>query len=298
VVDSGVDPNEVPVVGGHNLVEGELNIDHGDNGTGHGTHVAGIIAHLQAGAPPALAPSAEIFSYRVAGAGSKRVDGYWVSFGVVQAAKDGCHLVNLSVSCPGYDEVLRRTDVHALENGMVLFGAAGNGWGATVTIPASLPNTFAVTALGRDGTYPNGSLEDGFVGPRPQVGPPDFLAAFSNTSPSNTVRLIAPGVGILSVRPGGGYGPLSGTSQACAVATAAAARALTNTTWLTHPADSARATAMKNHLLGAAKSIGLSLDYEGAGILGSSTQASQVSPAATAVAEVPRRRRLPRRFQL
>jgi subtilisin len=268
VVDTGIDPAEVPVAGGWNYVNGEANSDHGDNGTGHGTHIAGIIASSRHGAPQGLAPSAEIFSYRVFSANSmKRASSFSVGFALQRAFMDGCHLVNLSLGGLAYDEMIRDTDVWAAEQGLVLFAAAGNDWGGTVAIPAALHNVLAVTALGRDGTFPYGSLEAAYDGTRSATASTDFLAAFSNTLPHNTVDLIAPGTGILSVRPGGGYGPLSGTSQACAVATAAAARALTNSSWLTAPADLARSTGIKNQLLGTAKSVGLPMNLEGYGML-------------------------------
>jgi len=267
IVDSGIDPGEVPVAGGLNCVLGESDTDHSDNGTGHGTHIAGIIANSQNGAPSGLAPSAEIFSFRAMAANTTKFASFPMMNGVTEAVRHGCHLINLSLGNLPRDDALRDTAAWAVEHGAVLLAAAGNDWGGTVTVPASLPDTLAIAALGRDGTYPSGSLEEAHIGPRSATTPSDYLTSFCNTSPSNTIDLIAPGAGILSVRPGGGYGPLSGTSQACAVATGAAARALTNSSLLTASPDKARSDAMKNHLLTSAQSVGLAMDYEGNGLL-------------------------------
>src|SRR6266568_5318230 len=68
VVDTGVGPNkDLKVAGGLNTVVGEKPKDFADNGEGHGSHVAGIIAAR--GKPPAgifgLAPAVTLRSYRV-----------------------------------------------------------------------------------------------------------------------------------------------------------------------------------------------------------------------------------------
>lgn len=266
VVDHGIDAGVVPVAGGTNLVLDEPDDDHGDDGTGHGTHVAGIIANSQTGGPSGLAPAAKIFSYRVFGT---EASSFSVLMAVYAATKvDDCHLINLSIGGLAYDTVLRDMDIWAANHGAVLLAATGNDWGGDVTIPASLSSTLAVAAVGRVGTFPSGSIEEAYIGPRSAIDADNFFAAFANYLPRGAVDLVAPGIGILSVRAGGGYGPLSGTSQACAVATGAAARALTGTSWLTDPANLARSTALKNHLISTARTVGLTpRDLEGSGLL-------------------------------
>ncbi|MGW1954353.1 S8 family serine peptidase [Streptomyces sp. NPDC001920] len=265
VVDHGIDAEMVPVVAGKNLVRGEPEDDYGDDGSGHGTHVAGVIANFLSRGPVGIAPAAEIYSYRVFGANSDEATSFAVLMAVVAAVQQGCHLINLSLGGLAYDANLRELDIWAADRGAILMAAAGNEWGGTITLPAALPNTMAVAAAGRIGTFPADSLEKSFVGPQSVRDPDDFFAAFSNYRPEGAVDLIAPGAGILSAQPGGGYGPRSGTSQACAVATAAAARALTGTQWLTEPPSRQRTTDMKNHLLSNAVPIGLALAHEGAG---------------------------------
>lgn len=266
VVDHGVDGTVVPLAGGRNLIMDESDDDYGDDGTGHGTHIAGVIANTAAGGPQGIAPQAEIFSYRIFSPG-KETTSFEVTMAVRTATDNECHLVNLSIGGFAYDETLRRMDEWAVSKGALMLAAAGNDWGGAVNLPAALPNTLAVAALGRIGTFPAGSLEDAHIGPRSATDPDDFLGSFTSVQPADAIDIIAPGVGILSVRSGGGHGPLSGTSQACAVATGAAARALSCTQWLTDPPDQARWIAMRNHLINNARSVGLTLSQEGAGLL-------------------------------
>ena len=78
--------------------------------------------------------------------------------------------------------------------------------------------------MGRKGTYPPGSHEESDVGSKFGTDRHrQFRARFSN---SGDVSLIAPGVGIISTVPGGGYGVMSGTSMACPAVSGLSARLL------------------------------------------------------------------------
>ncbi len=97
-------------------------------------------------------------------------------------------VVNLSFGGPKKSAVLKRTVDDAWQRGAVVVAAAGNGGTTRPDYPAAYSSVIAVSATDRS----------------------DRLAGFSNRG--NWVDLAAPGVGILSTAPGGGYARQSGTS--------------------------------------------------------------------------------------
>lgn len=267
VIDTGVDLRhpDLTVRGGANTVPGELPADYGDNGVGHGTHVAGIIA--AAGVPPngvrGLAPAAELRSYRVYGANSRTAKTYPIMKALIYAAEEGCHLINLSLGAMPPDDALRDAIIDASQRGAVVIGAAGNNYREAVSVPAvyGMP----VSALGRTGTFPAGAREQGDIATPVGTDPADFVAGFSNIG--SDIAFIAPGVGIVSTVPSG-YAPGRGTSMAAAAATGMAACLLsTRPDLVTMSADQARSAAIRNYLGTAARSMGFGLVYEGYGML-------------------------------
>jgi subtilisin len=272
LIDSGVDYThpDLTVAGGRNTVFGEAPGDFGDNGaSGHGTHLAGIIAANPNSVkrPMGLAPSASIFSYRVFGQGVERTQG---SFAVLRAVihaldHDSCHLLNMSFGPVVPDAIFTEMDEFIWGNGALAFAAAGNTNRGAVTLPAGLPHVAAVAATGRKGTYPLGSLEEADEQGRFGVDPDDYAAAFSPDSLD--IQLAAPGVGVMSTLPGGGYGPWSGTSQASAAASGRAAALLSGSSSLSSPADSSRSARLWSSLFGRLSPLGMGLTLEGGGTL-------------------------------
>lgn len=267
VIDTGVDLNhpDLTVQGGANTVTGEQFNDYGDNGIGHGTHVAGIIA--AAGVPPTgvrgLAPAADLLSFRVYGANTRAAKTYAIMKALIYAADWGCHLINLSLGAIPPDEALRDAIVDASDRGVVVIGAAGNDHRQAVSVPACYGTP--VSALGRTGTFPAGAREQGDIANPVGTDPADFVADFSNIGPD--IDFIAPGVGIVSTVPGG-YAPGRGTSMAAAAATGMAARLLgVRPDLLGMPPDQARSVAFKNYLGTTARSMGFGMMYEGYGML-------------------------------
>ena len=267
VIDTGVSHPDLVVAGGRNTVRGEPCDDYGDNGHGHGTHVAGIIAAR--GTPPngllGLAPGAELHSYRVFGEGSVSATNYAIVKALVFAVDEGCDLVNLSLTTPQPDEVVRDAIADAVDHGVLVLAAAGNDGRQPVAVPAAYEDAVAVTAMGRKGAFPTGCYHESEVGDPSGTDPDSFVAAFSNFG--RDVDLIAPGVGVVSTVPGG-YGPMSGTSMACPAVAGIAARLLSQDPQFAQlPRDRDRMRYMWRALSLTATPMGVGFDYEGNGLL-------------------------------
>lgn len=202
MLDSGADLSH-PLLKGHlgrgvNLLrEGEPPSDE----NGHGTHVAGIIA-LAGGAwadclraPTLVIHPVKIFDQTGYGRIADIVKGlYW-------CAEQGMEIINLSF---GTDMKTSRALQRAIRDveraGLLLVGAAGNdGREGNVDFPGRYGEVLAVSACTRS----------------------DSLAPFS--SMGDEIDMIAPGAGVISLAPGGGFIRMSGTSMAAPHVTAAAA---------------------------------------------------------------------------
>lgn len=268
VVDTGVARGhpDLVVAGGRNTVVGEKPGDYADNGEGHGTHVAGIIAGR--GTPPrgfrGLAPSAELRSYRVFPKGRSEASNYAIAKALDAATRDRCDLINLSLGGGAPDPVVRAAIEDARNHGALVLAAAGNEGRAPVSFPASDSLALAVSATGREETFPADSVEALEVAPPRGTDRKNFLAAFSNVGVE--MDLTAPGVGIVSTWPDG-YAALSGTSMACPAATGAAAALLSRErALLARPRDAERSARMAARLLDAACVLGFGPRYEGQGM--------------------------------
>jgi len=247
VIDTGVGPHpDLTVGGGANAVQGEARGDYEDNGVGHGTHVAGIIAgHAAAGAPLGAAPAASLWSGRVFGADGGDATNYSIMKAMILATEDDCDLLNLSLAANDVDTVLQDAIADAIDQGAVVFAAAGNDGRQGLAYPARCAGAVAVTAYGESGAYPADTPHDAEAG-SPQA-PPEFFANFSNWGAG--VGFVGPGVGVISTAVGGGYAVRSGTSMACAATTGRAARLLAGApALLAQVRDHARSVAIQNLL--------------------------------------------------
>ncbi|MFZ5814572.1 MAG: S8 family serine peptidase [Bacillota bacterium] len=206
--------------------------DSGDDGNGHGTHVAGTIGALDnSDGVVGVAPGARIWAIKVltdSGSGSFAM----IVAGVDQVAANAgsIEVANMSLGGQGESQALQDAIANAVGLGVVFVVAAGNsdadiyGDGDYSTkgdnyIPASYPEVMTVSALADS----NGSA--GGDGPDTSYGPDDTLATFSNfstsvaggnpvTSPGAGIDVAAPGVDIRSTYKDGGYATASGTSMA------------------------------------------------------------------------------------
>jgi subtilisin family serine protease len=233
VLDTGVDRQHTALAGkllpGFNFVDG--NSDPSEVGSaanpyfGHGTHVAGLVA--------LVAPDARIMPVRILDADG--VGNAWVLAQAMLYAvdpdgnpdtDDGAHVINLSLSS------LTKTDLFATVAKLVSCnsgGPGGNAAGGVGTLGdkarcTGFGGAVVVAAAGNRASdkqeYPAAESSTALlsVGASNSSG---WLAGFSNHG--GWIELAAPGQGITSTVPGGGYATWSGTSMAAPLASGAAA---------------------------------------------------------------------------
>ena len=160
---------------------------------GHGTHLAGIIGASinNSTGISGIAPNARIMAVKVldsTGYGSYAQ----VSEGIVYATDMGAKIINLGFGGIGSSEYLQNAVNYAVNHGVLVVAASGNGGTDVPYYPAAYPGVIAVSALGEKLTW----------------------APFSSIGAH--ISLSAPGTGIYSTMRGGGYAQLSGSSQSSA----------------------------------------------------------------------------------
>jgi hypothetical protein len=174
--------------------DGSTNPADWNDGHGHGTHCAGIVAAInnEIGAV-GVAPGANLWGVKVLGD-----DGSGYTSDIIQGIQwcttHGIEVASMSFGGGGTAS-LQSACQAAYDAGVLLVAAAGNDYGGPVTYPAAYSSVLAVSAVGQN---PDGSI---------------YLAGFSNVGPQ--IELAAPGVNIYSTFKDGGYQTWSGTSMAC-----------------------------------------------------------------------------------
>jgi hypothetical protein len=204
VLDTGVDLNHPALAGriaqGFDFVDNDADPSESgvygqDYGFGHGTHVAGLIA--------LAAPEAKIMPLR-----TLKPDGtgtIWAQAEALRYARDqGADVINLSFSFSTPSKLLN--DILADVTCTV---------GLSADCLASVrPGAVVVAAAGNSSTsvpqYPAATVVSGVIAVAASTEA-DTLASFSNYGV--WVDMAAPGEGILSSVPGGGYATWSGTSM-------------------------------------------------------------------------------------
>ena len=187
VIDGGVNYSHPAfggkVVSGYDYVNEDSDAfdEEGGDNTGHGTFVAGIV-HL-------VAPDAEIHAYRVSET-SGNSDGYLVAEAILQAVKEGCQVINLSMVMKQEHSAIADAIAYARAHNVLVVVAAGNEQLEDPVYPASDPNVIAVAAVD--------SL--------------DLLASFSRFGAD--IDLCAPGTNVYSPYTGTDYAWWEGTSFA------------------------------------------------------------------------------------
>jgi subtilisin family serine protease len=153
-----------------------------DEMSGHGTHVAGIIAEV--------APEADLLPITVLNSDGIG-DAFYVAAGIYAAIDEGATVLNLSLSSTYDARVVAEATSYAADQGVLVVAAAGND---DREEPAEFPSIYSdVVSVAA-------------------TGPDDAKADFSNFH--QRVDLSAPGTEIVSAFPGGSYVVWSGTSMA------------------------------------------------------------------------------------
>jgi serine protease AprX len=194
ILDTGVDYNhpdlEDNFVGGYDFYNNDN--DPMDD-YGHGTHVAGIAV--------GVAPDVELYAYKVLdNKGEGRASD--LIKGIEQAVSDNVDIISISAgdTYGNPNDMLSIVADNAVDLGIVVVAAVGNdgykGEG-TVSSPASARKVIGVGATDKNDEI----LPDSSRGP--------------NSIKTVKPDIVAPGGGIVSTWPGGGYQSRSGTSMAC-----------------------------------------------------------------------------------
>lgn len=215
VIDTGIDLDhpDLNVVGSTNCASGgpftQSCGSGGDDGNGHGTHVAGSVAALDnSTGVVGVAPGARLWAVRVLG---NNGSGYtsWIVAGMdwVTARASTIEVANMSLGGSG-SQALDDAANRMADAGVALAVAAGNSDANAANFsPARAQKVLTVSALADF----NG-LAGGGGAPTCRTDQDDTLADFSNWG--STIELAAPGVCILSTWLNGGYDTISGTSMA------------------------------------------------------------------------------------
>lgn len=193
VLDTGTDAEHPDIAGalagGASFVDG---VSSWDDDQGHGTHVAGTIAAtLNDRDVVGAATGAKIYTGKVLDS-TGRGYGSWIAAGVLDCVDAGAQVISMSLGSPaeyGPDPLITDAIDVALNAAVFVVAAAGND-GGRVGYPAAWPGVIAVSA----------------------TGAMDELASFSSRGPE--IDYAAPGVGVLSLKMGGGVVSYSGTSMA------------------------------------------------------------------------------------
>jgi subtilisin family serine protease len=195
--------------------------------SGHGTHVAGVIAaEHSSGKITGLAPHSKLLVYDFFGTNQ---DGtVFDAIKAIRAAvKSGARVINASWGGPSCSTSLR-AEVDALADANVLFVAAAGNESLNIDQTPAYPAAF-------------NSISQITVG---AMTYDEYTAGFSNYG--NRVDIVAPGVNIVSTYPGNFYENMTGTSMATPFVVGAAALL-----WSAYP--QATAVEIKSALLSSAK---------------------------------------------
>ena len=155
VVDSGINAAHPEFAGrlvpGYNFID-EDNPDDLNDESGHGTHVAGILAAaLDNGQGVAgVCPNCRLMPIKVL---NENNIGSWsqLAQGIIFAVDNGAHILNLSLGTPVSSDTLTYAIEYAIERGVVVIASAGNNASDAPFFPAALRGVIGVGATTQEG---------------------------------------------------------------------------------------------------------------------------------------------------
>ena len=159
-----------------------------DEGFGHGTHVAGIIA--------LLAPDAKILPIRVLnsdGVGTSDHVAKAIDYALDFTSSNGKVVINLSLGLPEFSPFIYDQLQEAKKDDVPVIASGGNNNNEAIHYPATEPDESLVISV-------------------PATNPDDIKADFSNFN--DVFDVSAPGVGIYSTFPSNEFATWDGTSMA------------------------------------------------------------------------------------
>lgn len=205
VIDTGLDTDHPDLAS--NFVEGISTVGAGssnpDDVQGHGTHVAGTIAAANNGSGVVgVAPDASLYIAAVFGRRGTATS-QDILEGLDWCVGKGADVISMSYGGGASSNAEQQAYQNAHDAGIVMVAATGNsGARAPISFPARYDVTIAVGATDQN----------------------DQIASFSQRGAE--LDVVAPGVGTVSTRNGGGTTTLSGTSMATPHVSGAAAALL------------------------------------------------------------------------
>ncbi len=204
VIDTGLDmahpdrPKNIDTANSKDFVDDDSNPQ---DGYGHGTHVAGVIASATGNdrGVASVAPGVKLMVIKALG---DTGFGYGsdIALGIRWAADRGAHVINLSLALEGDSTPVREACAYAVAKGCTLVAASGNDGSGVVAYPAAYPGVIAAGAVDKARVRASFS----------QYGTQLDLVAPGGSGDDDAVASDQ----ILSLWPGGRYRWVGGTSAA------------------------------------------------------------------------------------
>lgn len=264
VLDTGIDPHEDLTEPTNRILAWKDLVNQKDSpydDNGHGTHVAGIIAgngRYSNGKYRGIAPEAMLVGIKIldedgSGRLSDVISG--IEWCIDSLSALNIKAINLSIGSEVQEsyrvDPLCRITTAAWEKGITVCAAAGNSGPKFGSINTPGINPVIITVGNLDDRNTLTDIDD-ILAPSSSRGP----------TPDRLIKpdLVAPGTNITSLKVGGGYTTLSGTSMATPLVTGAVALILQKWSHL-------KPDQLKTLLMRSARDIGVGPNLQGAGAL-------------------------------